>query len=268
MEMKLGERIRSLRKERNISQEVLAQNLGVTFQAVSKWENNSALPDTALIPSIALFFGVSIDRLFDINLLETDKQVSALRDEAAACRETDPAKSENLLREGLKKYPGNDRLLNNLLYTLRAPERSDEVISICNSLIEITRNDVIKYDAYRVLAEAYKARGEYGLAKSALDKLPEIYFTKLQMQALLLEGEDMYAPACEQKDLAAEMLVDMLVRLAGYYQEKGYPEKAKRHLSVCAKVIKALSEEETEEGRDRTFYEYYGKDVLKEIQCR
>ena len=72
MEMKLGERIRSLRKERNISQEVLAQNLGVTFQAVSKWENNSALPDTALIPSIALFFGVSIDRLFDINLLETE----------------------------------------------------------------------------------------------------------------------------------------------------------------------------------------------------
>ena len=88
------------------------------------------------------------------------------------------------------------------------------------------------------------------------------------MRALRRGGGDLSPPACEQKDLAAEMLVDMLVRLAGYYQEKGYPEKAKRHLSVCAKVIKALSEEETEEGRDRTFYEYYGKDVLKEIQCR
>ncbi len=38
MELKLGERIRDLRKGKNISQEVLAQALGVTFQAVSKWE--------------------------------------------------------------------------------------------------------------------------------------------------------------------------------------------------------------------------------------
>lgn len=268
MEIKLGERIRSLRKERNISQEVLAQNLGVTFQAVSKWENSSALPDTALIPAIALFFGVSTDQLFDINLFEMEKQISALCDEAAACREADPAKSEKLLREGLKKYPGNERLLSNLLYTFRAPERGGEVVSICNALIEITRNDAIKYDAYRILAEAYKARGEYGLAKSALDKLPEMYFTKLQMQALLLEGEDMYAPACEQKDLAAEMLVDMLVRLADYYQGKGCSKKAKHRLSVCAKVIEALAEEEAEEGRDRTFYEYYGKNILKEIRNR
>ena len=39
MQIKLGEKIRSLRKSRNISQEVLAQYLGVSFQAVSKWEN-------------------------------------------------------------------------------------------------------------------------------------------------------------------------------------------------------------------------------------
>lgn len=39
MQIKLGEKIRSLRKEKNIPQEVLAQYLGVTFQAVSKWEN-------------------------------------------------------------------------------------------------------------------------------------------------------------------------------------------------------------------------------------
>ena len=268
MELKIGEKIRSLRKERGLSQETLAQNLGVTFQAVSKWENGSALPDTALIPSIALFFGVSTDQLFEISLIETEKQVSAICNEAAGCRETDPAKSEGLLREGLKRYPGNDRLLNNLLYTLRAPERGGEVISLCHRLIETTQDDAIKYDAYRILAETYKARGEYGLAKSSLDRIPEIYFTKLQMQALLLEGEDMYAPACEQKDLAAEMLVDMLLRLADYHQGKGCPEKAKRRLLVCARVIEALAEEEPEEGRDRTFYEYYGKGILKEIQNR
>ncbi|MBQ4113237.1 MAG: helix-turn-helix transcriptional regulator, partial [Clostridia bacterium] len=55
--MKLGEKIKTLRKQKNISQEVLAQYLGVTFQAVSKWENGTTMPDVATIPAIASFFG-------------------------------------------------------------------------------------------------------------------------------------------------------------------------------------------------------------------
>ena len=94
MQIKLGEKIKSLRKEKNVSQEVLAQYLGVTFQAVSKWENGAALPDVAAIPAIALFFGVSTDQLFDIHLLDIDRQVSELCDEAVRFRETDPARGE------------------------------------------------------------------------------------------------------------------------------------------------------------------------------
>ena len=45
MAMKIGEKIRTLRKANNMSQEALAELLGVTFQAVSKWETNTALPD-------------------------------------------------------------------------------------------------------------------------------------------------------------------------------------------------------------------------------
>ena len=54
--IKLGEKIKSLRKQKNISQEVLANYLGVSFQAVSKWETEAALPDVTLIPAIAAFF--------------------------------------------------------------------------------------------------------------------------------------------------------------------------------------------------------------------
>lgn len=53
-----------LRKKRGLSQEVLAGMLGVTFQAVSKWENQLSCPDIALIPKIAEIFQVSIDFLF------------------------------------------------------------------------------------------------------------------------------------------------------------------------------------------------------------
>ncbi len=266
MQIKLGEKIRSLRKEKNIPQEVLAQYLGVTFQAVSKWENGAALPDVAAIPAIAMFFGVSTDQLFDIHLLDIDRQVSEICDEAVRFRNTDPARGEEILRNGLKKFPGNDILLNNLLYFLRAPERSNELICLCKTLIAGTRDDAVKYDACRILAKTHKVRGEYDLAKLALEQIPEIYFTKLQFQALLLEGGDMYAPAWEQKELAAEMLVDMLLRLASYYKEKGEDGKASCQLSVCQNVIEALAQDGVGPDRTQSFYERYGCRILEQIR--
>lgn len=59
--MKLGEKIKTLRKQKNISQEVFANYLGVSYQAVSKWECGNTMPDVMLIPAIASFFGVSTD---------------------------------------------------------------------------------------------------------------------------------------------------------------------------------------------------------------
>ena len=76
--IKLGEKIKSLRKQKNISQEVFAGYLGVSFQAVSKWENGNTMPDVTMIPAIASFFGVSTDELFDFNLIEMEKQVEAI----------------------------------------------------------------------------------------------------------------------------------------------------------------------------------------------
>lgn len=63
-EMKLGENIRSLRKEKGIGQDVLASQLGVTVQAVSKWETGGSMPDITLLPQIAQYFGVTMEELF------------------------------------------------------------------------------------------------------------------------------------------------------------------------------------------------------------
>jgi len=62
-ESTIGINIAKLRKEKGITQEALAEVVGVTGQAVSKWESGSS-PDTTLLPIIAEYFGVSIDRLF------------------------------------------------------------------------------------------------------------------------------------------------------------------------------------------------------------
>ncbi len=81
MKVQIGNKIKNLRKAKNMSQEVLANHLGVTFQAVSKWENETAMPDVALIPVIAAFFGVSTDELFDYNLFEIEREVEKITDE-------------------------------------------------------------------------------------------------------------------------------------------------------------------------------------------
>ena len=63
--MKLSEKIVNLRKARNISQEELAENLGVSRQAVSRWEVGSALPDASNILQLSKLFGVSADYLLN-----------------------------------------------------------------------------------------------------------------------------------------------------------------------------------------------------------
>ena len=62
--MKLGANIRALRQHGGMTQEQVAARLGVTYQAVSKWENETNTPDIALLPQIAELFGVTIDALF------------------------------------------------------------------------------------------------------------------------------------------------------------------------------------------------------------
>ena len=64
--MNIGNKIKILRKQRGITQEQLAESIGVSFQAVSKWENNIALPDITLAPLLASYFSVSMDELFDL----------------------------------------------------------------------------------------------------------------------------------------------------------------------------------------------------------
>ena len=62
--MEMGKEIRRLRTDRGLTQEALASALHVTAQTVSKWECGTSFPDVQLLPEIAVFFGVTIDRLF------------------------------------------------------------------------------------------------------------------------------------------------------------------------------------------------------------
>lgn len=66
----IGNRISRLRKEKGMSQEVLAEKIGVSSQAVSKWENDQSCPDISLLPQLAKLLDVTVDELLTGNTNE------------------------------------------------------------------------------------------------------------------------------------------------------------------------------------------------------
>ena len=77
--MNLGNKIRELRRAGGLTQEQLAASLNISAQAVSKWEMNASYPDMTMIPTLAAFFKVSLDELFDFDVTNVDQEIEAIR---------------------------------------------------------------------------------------------------------------------------------------------------------------------------------------------
>ena len=118
----IGSNIKQLRQEKHVKQETLADALGVTCQAVSKWETGASDPDIALLPKLAGYFGVSIDELFEVPRAEQMERIqNMIWDERRISPETFDRTAEYLERE-LKEDPMDAEALTMLamLYNHRA----------------------------------------------------------------------------------------------------------------------------------------------------
>lgn len=101
--MELGKKIKTLRVKRGITQEALANALGVTAQTISKWENEITMPDISLLPEIAIFFGISIDSLFSLTPKHQMERISNRMEEAALLQESEVMQMEDTLTEIAKE---------------------------------------------------------------------------------------------------------------------------------------------------------------------
>lgn len=123
MQLELGNNIRQLRRRDKRTQEQLAEALGVTSQAVSRWESGGSYPDMNLIPSIANFFGVSIDELFGYEG-ERVHRIDALAAEIDRMNHLNNGKDVciteciALARSALVEFPGNEKLMLSLASVL------------------------------------------------------------------------------------------------------------------------------------------------------
>ncbi len=119
MKLTLGENIRNLRREKNITQEDLAIIFGVSYQSVSRWENGTCYPDMELLPDMAEYFGITVDKLIGADKNAEQKEVNRYleRFQEAVSRGA-VYECIDIAREGVKEYPNNYALLNKLMYAL------------------------------------------------------------------------------------------------------------------------------------------------------
>lgn len=137
--MNIGNQIKAFRIEKKVTQEALADYLGVSAQAVSKWETNASTPDITLLPSIATYFGVAIDELF---ALPEDAQYERIENMYFRERRIAPEtfeQSVRFLNDQIAKDANNARAYENLayLYNHRAASDHAEASEYAKHVLEL-----------------------------------------------------------------------------------------------------------------------------------
>ncbi|MCR5767216.1 MAG: helix-turn-helix domain-containing protein [Lachnospiraceae bacterium] len=116
MQIMLGDKIKELRKRDGRKQDDLATALGVTNQAISRWESNKGYPDMEMIPAIANYFHVTIDELFgydsdrNLRLSELLCKADAMNKPGVKWTKQSVDKLVSLLREALAEFPNEWKL--------------------------------------------------------------------------------------------------------------------------------------------------------------
>ncbi len=108
MELYFGETIKRLRKNRDLTQEAVAEALGISAQSVSKWECAYGYPDITQLPAIANFFGVTIDALL-ANDEAGRKEVEEQFYKTLKTYESNSEEKLNFVKEYCRKYPDDLR---------------------------------------------------------------------------------------------------------------------------------------------------------------
>jgi len=178
--MSIGTNIYTLRKEKKITQSLLAEKLGVSCQAISKWENDQCAPDVSLFPIMADLFEVSIDRLFGYHMNSYADEVKEIM--KAADDSMDTYKEIEIISEGLSKYPNSPDLKIYLAFSLSMVNRmsNDEnekseaikkAIKLCNEVVD-SCGDIKQVDsALHMLTRIYNETGNYNKSEECIAKI-------------------------------------------------------------------------------------------------
>lgn len=259
MQIKLSEQIREFRRRDGRTQEDLANALGVTAQAVSRWEKGICYPDMEVMPSLANYFGVSIDELFGYDN-ERARKVDERAENILAMNAMNNGEDVNmeecirLAREALVEFPGNEKImfcLATVLYNAgyvrygefhliddegygvydvaRHREYAEwkEAIKLYEKLLTTLEDVGLRRRAIKELTQLYLNTGEHDRAMAIAESAPDIHGSR---QFLRIN-------ACDGKAHArayAEALLDTIHAAAGLIL--GCVMSNEEHLSPAEKA--------------------------------
>lgn len=180
MKSNINENIKQYRKQKNLTQEQLAEAMGVSVGAVSKWESGASIPELGLIMELADFFGISVDALLGYKMRDNTAEETAERIDSLQ----DAKKYEEAIAEAekaLKKFPNNFRIVyqSALTYFMKGLERHDN--SALKKSLELYKSALNLCDGpdekgigpatiYSEMAEAYDCLGMHKEAVEILKK--------------------------------------------------------------------------------------------------
>lgn len=195
----LGDIIKKLRKQRNLTQEQIAEAFGVSCQAISKWETGTSYPDISLLPIIADYFGVSVDYLLGHDTSKQKEEIEQVCNHADTLLETqDYVQAIPLLREMLVKHPGNEKLMYKLAWALsgtlrESPDNYEEAILLYLRLLEISTDIEMRTKVSRDLIYRYYTKEDYEKAFYYASLLPPFDLCREYNlgRSNLLEGKEL-----------------------------------------------------------------------------
>ena len=151
--------------------------------------------------------------LLDFDQSQVDAAVEALIRESGRGGK-DPARSEAFLRKALEKYPNNDLLLTCILEDMQEQNgdksRSGEILEFGERILACTRDDELKIDVLRIMAETYHGLGEQAMAEYYLGKIPALHFQYYEIAAAIKKGKARLEEAGKAEDLCIDKLFCML----------------------------------------------------------
>ena len=185
--MNIGSIIKKLRHERDMTQEQMADFLGITAQAVSRWETGASMPDIMQLPALANIFGVTTDHLLGVDVAANRERIRKITNDTYFNYSAKGHKVEavNILREALKEFPNSYEIRKSLMRALgdcedtpgsigysNKDELLDDVIAMGEKILEECTDDGIRHSTIQTLCYIYPRRNAIDKAIALAKKMP------------------------------------------------------------------------------------------------
>ena len=255
--MKINDVIRTRRQALGLTQEVLADRLGVSAPAVNKWEKGANYPDITLLPALARTLGVDMNTLLSFQEDIRREEIEAfLRELSETARAEGPSAAFQTARDKLREFPGSDLLACNTagvldgilaLYPDGGGEARQELELEVAALYERSAHSAdpqIREWAAYVVASRCVGKGDLERAEALLEQLPDTHKGKQALAACLRvrQGRREEAWVLLEKELfgCANTLQTVLLHMTDLALAEGGRDRAKALSDLASRLGRDL----------------------------